>query len=98
MGFAQQCGLVGSVQICVFGDEVQGKGNPSPASAMEKPGSHLLGGDNGTHTLCEWLRMKFSAGFLQWEPSEASRGYEFNRPTRDVLNQNLELRDALFAS
>jgi hypothetical protein len=21
--------------------------------------------------LCEWLRMKFSAGFLQWEPSEA---------------------------
>ena len=47
------------------------------------------------HILCEWLRMKFSAGFLQWEPSEASRGYEFNRQTRDVLNQNLELRDAL---
>src|ERR1700692_4742726 len=46
------------------------------------------------HILCEWLRMKFSAGFLQWEPSEASCGYEFNRPTRDVLNQNLEPRDA----
>jgi len=39
--------------------------------------------------------MKFSAGFLQWEPSEASRGYEFNRQTCDVLNQNLEPRDAL---
>jgi hypothetical protein len=39
--------------------------------------------------------MKFSAGFLQWEPSEAFRGYEFNGQTRDVLNQNLELRDAL---
>ena len=99
MGFAQQCGLVGSVQICVFGDGVQGKGSPSPASAMEKPGivgfRHLFGGDNATHTLCEWLRMKFSAGFLQWEPSEASRGYEFYRQTRDVLKQNLEPRDAL---
>ena len=39
--------------------------------------------------------MKFSAGFLQWEPSGASRDYEFYRPTRDVLNQNLEPRDAL---
>jgi len=39
--------------------------------------------------------MKFSAGFLQWEPSEASRGYESYGQTRDVLNQNLELRDAL---
>jgi hypothetical protein len=47
------------------------------------------------HILCEWLRMKFSAGFLQWEPSEAFRGYEFNRQTRDVLNQNLEPQDAL---
>ena len=46
-------------------------------------------------TVCEWLRMKFSAGFLQWEPTEASRGYEFYGPTRDVLNQNLEPRDAL---
>src|ERR1700675_3258633 len=49
MGFAQQCGLVGSVQICVVGDGVQVKGSPSPASAMEKPGvvgfRHLLGGD-----------------------------------------------------
>jgi hypothetical protein len=43
----------------------------------------------------KWLRMKFSAGFLQWEPSEASRGYESNRQTRDVFNQNLEPRDAL---
>jgi hypothetical protein len=47
-----------------------------------------------SHRLCEWLRMKFSAGFLQWEPPEASRGYESYRQTRDVLNQNLELRDA----
>jgi hypothetical protein len=47
------------------------------------------------HILCEWLRMKFSAGFLEWEPSEASCGYEFYRQTRDVLNQNLEPRDAL---
>ena len=45
--------------------------------------------------VCKWLRMKFSAGFLQWEPSEASRGYEFYGQTRDVLNQNLELRDVL---
>ena len=67
MGFAQQCGLVGSVQICVFGDGVQGKGSPSPASAMEKPGivgfRNLFGGDNATHTLCEWLRMKFLLAF-----------------------------------
>jgi hypothetical protein len=74
MGFAQQCRLVGSVQICVFGDGVQGKGT--------------------LHILCEWLRMKFSAGFLQWEPSEAC-GYECKRQTRDVLNQNLEPQDAL---
>jgi hypothetical protein len=32
--------------------------------------------------------MKFSAGFLQWEPSEASCGYEFNRQTRDVCWQD----------
>src|SRR5260370_9229904 len=38
MGFAQQCCLVGSVQICVIGDGVQGKGSPSPASAIQKPG------------------------------------------------------------
>jgi hypothetical protein len=38
MGFAQQCCLVGSVQICVVGDGVQGKGIPSPASAIQKPG------------------------------------------------------------
>ena len=99
MGFAQQCRLVGSVQICVFGDGVQGKGSPSPASAMEKPGSNRISRFSQVqkkwHRLCEWLRMKFSAGFLQWEPSEASCGYEFNRQTRDVLNQNLEPRDAL---
>src|SRR5260370_39696041 len=38
MGFAQQCCLVGFVQICVVGDGVQGKGIPSPASAIQKPG------------------------------------------------------------
>ena len=99
MGFAQQCRLVGSVQICVFGDGVQGKGSPSPASAIQKPGIHrdfaYFSAATTLHILCEWLRMKFSAGFLQWEPSEAFRGYEFNRQTRDVFNQNLELRDAL---
>ena len=66
---------------------------------MEKPGvvefRHRFGGDNATHTLCEWLRMKFSAGFLQWEPSEASRCYESYRQTRDVFNQNLEQRGVL---
>jgi hypothetical protein len=35
-GFAQQRSLFGSVQICVFGDGVQGKGCPSPAAAIEK--------------------------------------------------------------
>src|SRR5215469_11927641 len=39
--------------------------------------------------------MKFSAGCLQWPPTEASRCYEFNRQTLDVLNQNLEQRDVL---
>src|SRR5215469_14773688 len=39
--------------------------------------------------------MKFSAGCLQWPPTEASRCYEFNRQTHDVLNQNLEQRDVL---
>jgi hypothetical protein len=38
MGFAQQCGLVGPVQICVVGDGVQGKGSASPASAIQKLG------------------------------------------------------------
>src|SRR5215470_8062826 len=39
--------------------------------------------------------MKFSAGCLQWPPTEASRCYEFYRQTHDVLNQNLEQRDVL---
>jgi len=34
--------------------------------------------------LCAEMRMKFSAGFLEWKLSEASRGYESNRPTCDV--------------
>ena len=88
VGFAQQHSLFGCVQICVFGDGVQGKGYPSPASAIEKPSSWSdIGSLPGTGTLRRlWaeMRMKFSAGFLQWEPSEASRGYESNRPTRDV--------------
>ena len=97
MGFAQPCYPVGPVQICVFGDEGAGEG--SPTSLMEKLCRLGLGvlsvqSKDGA-ALCEWLRMKFSAGFLQWEPSEASCGYEFNGQTRDVSNQNLEPRDAL---
>jgi len=45
--------------------------------------------------VCQWLRMKFSAGCLQGPPTEASRCYEFYRQTHDVLNQNLEQRDVL---
>jgi hypothetical protein len=41
------------------------------------------------------LRMKFSVGCLEWRPAEASRCYEFNRRTHDVLNQTFEQRDAL---
>ena len=87
------------MQICVFGDRVQGKGRPSPASAIEKPLDGLISAffraQESLHRLCAEMRMKFSAGFLQWEPSEASRGYEFYGQTHDVLNQNLELRGAL---
>jgi hypothetical protein len=86
MGFAQQCYPVGPVQICVFGDEGAGEG--SPTSLMEKLCRLGLGvlsvqSKDGA-ALCEWLRMKFSAGFLQWEPTEASRGYESYRQTHDV--------------
>jgi quercetin dioxygenase-like cupin family protein len=49
----ERCGLVGSVQICVFGDGVQGKGSPSPASAIQKLGSVgfrlLFCSDNAAH-------------------------------------------------
>ena len=55
-------------------------GAPSPASSMEKLPHHggriLCQRRKMRVALCEWLRMKFSAGFLQWKPSEASRGYE----------------------
>jgi hypothetical protein len=86
MGFAQQAYPVGPVQICVFGDEGARKG--SPTSLLEKlcrfrAWCSLRTKKDGA-ALCEWLRMKFSAGFLQWEPTEAARGYESNRPTRDV--------------
>jgi len=36
IGFAQQRRLYRCVQICIFGDGVQGKGRPSPASAIQK--------------------------------------------------------------
>jgi hypothetical protein len=36
IGFAQQGRLYRCVQICIFGDGVQGKGRPSPASAIQK--------------------------------------------------------------
>ena len=98
-GFAQQRSLFGCVQICVFGDGVQGKGRPSPASAIEKLEDGLISvffqAQESLRRLCELMRMKFSAGFLQWELSGASRGYESYRPTRDVPNQNLEPRAAL---
>ena len=98
MGFAQQCGLVGSVQICVVGDGVQGKGIPSPASAIQKPGSVgfrlLFCSDDAAHP----VGMVADEVFC-WLPTmgaaEASCGYESNGQTRDVLNQNLEPRDAL---
>ena len=99
MGFAQQCCLVGSVQICVVGDGVQGKGSPSPASAIQKPGvvgfRLLFRADSAAHT----VRMVADEVFCRLPKNgsrqKASRGYEFYRQTRDVLNQNLELRDAL---
>jgi hypothetical protein len=76
-----------------------GEGEPFPCiSNTETPASSdftYFSAATTLYILCEWLRMKFSAGFLQWEPSEAFRGYEFNRPTRDVLNQNLEPQDVL---
>ena len=99
MGFAQQCRLVGSVQICVFGDGVQGKGIPFPCisngEAREQSDFSFL---TGTEKVAPTVRMVADEVFC-WlptmEPSEASCGYEFNRQTRDVLNQNLEPRDAL---
>jgi hypothetical protein len=99
MGFAQQCCLVGSVQICVIGDGVQGKGSPSPASAIQKPGvvgfRLLFRADSAAHT----VRMVADEVFCRLPKNgsrqKASCGYEFYRQTRDVLNQNLELRDAL---
>jgi hypothetical protein len=68
MGFAQQRGLLGSVQICVVGDGVQGKGSPSPASAIQKPGivgfRLLFRGDNAAHT----VRMVADESFC-WLPT-----------------------------
>ena len=99
MGFAQQCCLVGSVQICVFGDGVQGKGSPSPASAIQKPG--MVGfrlrfrRDNAVHT----VRMVADEVFCWLLTMGAVRGVPWLRVkwpnTADVLNQNLEPRDAL---
>src|SRR5262244_780236 len=86
--FAQQHRVFRCVQICTFGDGVQGKGSPSPAASIEKPQHSLIPvffpAQETLHGLCAEMRMKFSAGFLQWEPSEASRGYESYRQTRDV--------------
>jgi len=90
---------LGSVHICDFGDGGAGEGATFPrighGEAVPVRASCSLRTEKDGAALCEWLRMKFSAGFLQWEPSEASRGYESYRPTHDVLNQNLEPRDAL---
>jgi magnesium chelatase family protein len=53
---------------------------PSPASAIEKPQDGLLSvffqAQKTLRRLCERMRMKFSVGFLEWEPTEAPRGYE----------------------
>ena len=74
MGFAQQCGLVGSVQICVVGDGVQGKGSPSPASAIQKPGSVgfrlLFCSDNAAHP----VRMVADEVFCRLPTMGAVRG------------------------
>ena len=55
---------------------------------MEKPQdgliSVLLQTEGTLRRLCAEMWMKFSASFLQWEPSEASRGYESKGQTRDV--------------
>ena len=69
-----------------FGDEGAGEG--SPTSLMEKLCRLGLGvlsvqSKDGA-ALCEWLRMKVSAGFLEWKRTEASRGYESYRQTHDV--------------
>ena len=73
IGFSQQHRLFRCVEICVFGDGVQGKGRPSPASAIEKPQDGLISvffrQRKDLHWLCKRMRMKVSAGFLQWEPS-----------------------------
>src|SRR5215467_2348309 len=68
IGFAQPCRVLWSVHICVFGDGVQGKGRPSPASSMKKLSIvdvALFGQRKRIRVaLCEWLRMKFCAGLL----------------------------------
>src|SRR5215831_6918377 len=88
IGFAQQQKLFGCVQICVFGEGVEGKGRASPASALEKPEDGLVSvlfpAQKTLRRLCAEMGMKFSAGFRQGEPLEVSRGYESNRPTRAV--------------
>ena len=68
MGFAQQCCVVGSVQICVVGDGVQGKGTlPLHQQYRSQASSDFASSSaqTGLPTLCEWLRMKFSAAFLR---------------------------------
>lgn len=99
MGFAQQCRLVRSVQICVFGDGVQGKGSPSPASAIQKRGivgfRLLFCSDNAAHPVRMVADEVFCRLAKNGSRQKASCGYEFYHQTRDVLNQNLELRDAL---
>jgi hypothetical protein len=76
-----------------------GEGEPFPCiSKYRSPAASDFSYFSAATTLpilCEWLRMKFSAGFLQWEPSEASRCYESYRQTRAVFNQNLEQRGVL---
>jgi hypothetical protein len=87
IGFSQQHSLFRCVQICVFGDGVQGKGTPFPCISNREPQdgrrSIFIQAQETLRVFCERMRMKFSAGFLQWEPSRRP-AVKSNRPTRDV--------------
>jgi hypothetical protein len=57
-----------------------GRKHLSLASAIKKPREAAISvftqAQKTPHCLREGMRIKVSGGFLQWNPSEASRGYE----------------------
>jgi hypothetical protein len=78
MGFAQQCGLVGSVQICVFGDGVPvSLASDGPIPLDSQPGSalgekHLVYRDLQISEILEIVKAFLSFWISSFDPFHTS--------------------------